>query len=70
MLEKGTRIELVSMANDPDPIPSGSRGTVRRTSDISWLNLGKPCIQIDVDWDDGRKLSLCSPPDTYRVLTA
>ena len=43
----GDRIELVAMPNDPDPIPSGSKGTVTNVRQCgsgrdSWL-------QIDVE---------------------
>ena len=54
----GTRIELVSMYDDHDPIPSGTRGTVR----------GGNGSQLWVDWDNGRNLSLIVGEDRYVVI--
>jgi hypothetical protein len=48
----GDRIELISMPEEPDPIPPGTRGTV----------------QYGVKWDNGRGLSLCVPPDEFKIL--
>jgi Domain of unknown function (DUF4314) len=62
-LRAGDRIRLISMVDDPDPIPVGALGTVL---DIfqrdGWL-------QVDVDWDNGRALMLTIPPDVVEVLT-
>jgi hypothetical protein len=55
--EKGDRVQLVSMPDDPDPIPSGSIGTV------VWANDFGPWQQIDVHWDNGRALMIVVPPD-------
>ncbi len=63
--EKGDRIELRRMASDdPDPIPPGTRGTVayclkqeKRGGITEW--------DIGVDWDNGRKLGLVHPVDTF-----
>lgn len=57
--DDGDRIRLVSMPDDPNPIPVGSEGTVIGTPrflDESWW-------QVDVDWDNGRTLCLTVPPD-------
>jgi hypothetical protein len=62
----GKRIELLSMPNDPAPLPSGSRGRVRRVTDTSFFEKGS--VQIDVEWDDGRSLMLVVPPDRFRVI--
>lgn len=56
---KGTRIELVSMGSDPDPILPGAKGTVS----------GGSGAQLWVDWDDGRALNLLLPQDRYRVIS-
>lgn len=41
----GTRIMLLSMGNDPNPVESGTRGTVRAVDDIGTLHC---------DFDNGR----------------
>ena len=55
---EGTRIQLVSMGDDPDPVPSGSRGTVT----------GGNGEQMFVDWDNGRSLILLVGHDVWRVI--
>lgn len=66
-LRIGDRIRLIEMADDPDPIPVGSTGTVMGIShhddsdDELWH-------QIDVKWDSGRTLMLTLPPDRIEVL--
>lgn len=62
-LQKGDRIELLHMEDDPNPIPVGTRGTVVRVSQV-----GGVFAQVDVDWDNGSKLMLTIPPDRVRVL--
>jgi hypothetical protein len=64
-LAAGTRIELIDMPNDPDPIPPGTRGTVKG----SWLNTFGKNLQVDVDWDNGRRLLLVCPPDKFKIVT-
>jgi hypothetical protein len=54
----GTRIELVRMGNDPDPIPPGSQGTVT----------GGNGAQLYVDWDGGRSLILIPGEDRWKVI--
>lgn len=67
-LELGCRIELVSMPEDPDPMPVGSQGTVVSITRLPWF--GTPTTQIGVDWDNSkRKLMLSVPPDSYRILS-
>lgn len=58
-LEPGTRIELISMPQEPHPVPSGSRGTVRTSN----------AYQVWVTWDNGRGLALLPDVDDFRVLT-
>ncbi|MDD4593075.1 MAG: DUF4314 domain-containing protein [Parabacteroides sp.] len=60
MYPAGTRIELISMGNDPHPIDGGTRGTVDYVDDIG---------QIGMKWDNGRSLSLIPSEDSFRKLT-
>jgi len=58
----GDRIRLINMADDPDPIPAGSTGTVTRVTEGT-------LAQIDVRWDDsGRSLSLVPGVDQFEVI--
>jgi hypothetical protein len=58
-LGEGTRIRLVLMTDDPDPIAPGAEGTV----------IGGNGAQIYVQWDDGRGLSLIVGKDRYEVVS-
>ena len=61
----GQRIECVSMANDPEPIPTGARGTVLRVQNI-------PCFNddhISVAWDNGSYLILIASIDEWKVVS-
>jgi hypothetical protein len=63
-LEPGDRIRLVSMPHDPDPVGVGRLGTV--------VNVVQPVTgrwQVWVDWDDGRKLAMCIPPDEFERIS-
>lgn len=55
----GTRIRLVAMPDDPDPIPVGTEGTV----------VGGSGAQLWVEWDNGRKLNLDTIVDRWRVIS-
>ena len=57
----GTRIMLLSMGNDPNPVESGTRGTVRAVDDIGTLHC---------DFDNGRSLGVVPGEDSFRKLTA
>jgi hypothetical protein len=57
----GDRIRLLSMPNDPDPIPAGSTGTVVSATTGTFA-------QIDVDWDNGRTLALIPGVDQYEII--
>lgn len=56
----GTRLELISMGKDPDPVPPGTRGTVELVNCLG---------DIEVNWDNGRSLSLIPGEDSFRKLT-
>ena len=60
--QRGDRVRLVSMIDDPDPIPAGTTGTVAGVyPQRGWL-------QLDVDWDSGRSLMLSIPPDVVERI--
>ena len=56
----GTRIMLLGMGNDPNPVESGTRGTVRVVDDIGTLHC---------DFDNGRSLGVVPGEDSFRKLT-
>ncbi len=59
----GKRIKLLSMPDDPDPIPIGSEGVVEMIgSEI------QGSTQIFVKWDNGRSLILLGGVDQFAVL--
>lgn len=60
---KGTRIELLSMPNDPDPIPPGTRGTI-----IQHANPGSWAEQLWIKWDIDRSLCLIPGVDQFRIV--
>ena len=64
-LKAGDRIELVAMADDPNPIEVGTIGTVVL---VTKLHIDEPQLQVAVSWDNGRTLGLVVPPDKYRKL--
>ena len=61
-LKKGDRIRLVSMPQDPDPIPVGSLGTVVEVYEH------RDWTQVDVDWANGRSLMLTMPDDCVAIV--
>lgn len=61
----GDRIELVRMADDPDPIAPGERGTVDY---VGPLMQGIGQRQVGVQWDSGRSLMVVLPIDVIRVI--
>lgn len=63
----GDRIELLSMPDDPDPVPTGTQGTVESITRVPMR--GKSFTQVGVKWDNGRTLSLVMPPDRVKVVT-
>lgn len=67
MLKVGDRVELVRMNEDPNPIPSGTKGVVKDIQDVSF-GRGDNFTQIDVKWDNGRRLMVVCPPDLVRKV--
>lgn len=65
-MQMGTRIELLKMAGDPDPIQPGARGVIL---EVNYIEVGVTSYaHVSVDWDDGRRLKLVIPPDIARVV--
>jgi len=65
--QPGDRIRLVAMPDDPDPVPPGTTGTV---TSVHPHGTGKNAwVQVEVAWDNGRKLMLAIPPDRFEVLS-
>lgn len=63
-LKAGDRVRLLSMTDDPNPIPAGTTGTVVGVYQHSdWT-------QVDVDWAGGRSLMLSIPPDVVERMPA
>lgn len=56
----GTRIMLDSMEDDPRPIPSGTKGTVRTVDDMG---------TVHCDFDNGRRLGLVSGEDYFHAIS-
>ena len=61
----GDYIELVSMHDDPDPIPVGTRGVVDFVSAVTSMGF----TQYGVKWENGRTLLLVVPPDQFKHMT-
>ena len=55
----GTRIELDMMGDDPRPIATGTRGTVRAVDDIG---------TVHCDFDNGRHLGLVPGEDSFHKI--
>ena len=61
-IRTGDRIRLLSMPDDPDPIPVGSTGTIVSVTE-------GPLGQVHVNWDDNnRSLSLIPGVDRFEVI--
>ena len=62
MIRAGDRIRLLSMPDDPDPIPVGSTGTIVSVTE-------GPLGQVQVKWDDSNR-TLCLIPgvDRFEVI--
>jgi len=61
-LKVGDRIRLISMTDDPVPIPAGALGT------ITGVYPQRGWTQVDVNWDSGRSLMLTIPPDRIELV--
>ena len=62
VVTKGTRIRLIAMPQDPDPIPAGSEGVVVEVTD-------RPLAQIIVDWIGiNRSLALIPGVDVFEII--
>ena len=57
----GTRVMLLHMGNDPNPVKDHTRGTVTAVDDIGTVH----CV-----FDNGRSLGLAAGEDQFRKLTA
>ena len=57
---KGTRIELIDMADDPNPVMQGTLGTCQGVDDAG---------QLLMSWDSGGSLSLIPGVDSFRKVT-
>jgi hypothetical protein len=64
-MKVGDTIELVSMPDDPDAIPVGTKGVIKS---ISKIPMQPPFTQLVVDWENGRTLNVVIPPDVVRVV--
>ena len=62
----GARLSLVSMGDDPDPLPIGTLGTVTGHSYMPGPAGGRS--QIWMKWDNGRTLSLIQGADLWAVV--
>lgn len=60
-IKRGDRIRLLSMPDDPDPIPVGSTGTIESVTT-------GPLGQARVTWDNGRSLNLIPGVDRFEVI--
>jgi len=56
----GTQIRLISMAEEPFPLPAGSIGEVEMIDDAGNLHM---------KWQCGRGLALIAGADTFEVIT-
>ena len=58
----GDRIRLIHMPEDIDPVPTDSIGTVRA------IHPHDGWTQVEVDWDNGRRLMLSLPDDVVEIV--
>lgn len=56
----GTRVQLDSMGDDPNPIPNGTKGTVVAVDDVGTLF---------VNFDNGRSLGICPEVDYFHKIS-
>ena len=55
----GKRIILILMGDDPDPIPSGTKGTIEYIDDAGIVH---------PKWDNGRTLGLVPKVDMFEII--
>jgi uncharacterized protein YihD (DUF1040 family) len=55
---KGRRIRLINM-EDPNPIPSGTEGTIEHVDDLN---------QYHVKWDNGSTLAVIPEVDKFEII--
>lgn len=55
----GTRVQLDSMGDDPNPVLNGTKGTVSFVDDIGTLR---------VEFDNGRSLGICPEVDKFHKI--
>lgn len=69
----GDRITLTHMGPDPDPVPVGSTGTIvdicRHVGSYYGHCDQDFWHQVGVDWDNGRRLHLLVPPDSFDITS-
>ena len=56
---EGTRIKLLHMGNDPNPVHDNSKGTVSFVDDIG---------TVFVDFDNGRSIGLIYGEDNFCII--
>lgn len=59
----GDTIELIKMENDANPIQVGTRGIIKKINSMPDNE-----TQIEVNWENGRNLSLIYPEDQFKVI--
>ena len=57
---KGTRVQLDHMGDDPNPIPSGTKGTVACVDDTG---------TVFCNFDNGRYLGICPEVDSFHKIS-
>jgi len=60
----GDRIRLIKMTDDPNPIEPNTTGTVKKVSTVYMFGED----HLDVQWDNGRTLSLLVGTDEFEVI--
>ncbi len=57
---KGTRVQLNHMGDDPNSIPSGTKGTVACEDDTG---------TVFCNFDNGRNLGICPEADSFHKIS-
>ena len=57
----GTRIELDAMGDEPRPVASGTKGTVRVVDDMG---------NVHCDFDNSRRMGLIPGEDSFHIISA